>query len=356
MRIIRGKFNFFVILIFLLVSSLALKFQPLPDSSEILKIYYAHSIFSIVPSNLSKFVEFGHKQGFYFFWSTTFFLKLLFNNFAVRISLFGLCTFLFYKISKIIINKYALLSSLLFIISPWILFTSSYDIQSLFSLTLFLLFTFFYFKPVKNNYILYIFVVLLSGSSWQGFFFAAIFLLIKFIKQPNRVLFFLLFLIFFINLINRDFVKTSFQSSFLSEIAPQRLSQEINERQKIDFVSTNKKLILPSAVRKLIYNKPFLIFEKISLKFISFFDFEQFASPLDSYALITKSGIPPKNNFPLIYIWELPFLIYGIFVLVKKKMKPNSFFYSYIFFLHQATPPSRAFLYHSMTRHPAGAS
>ena len=101
---------------------------------------------------------------------------------------------------------------------------------------------------------------------------------------------------------------------FISKINFTSLASEINERQKIDFLATNKTYILPTLIRKIAYNKPTLFIDKLIKHFISFFDFERMASPLESYEIIRLSGYSPKGNYPLFYIWEIPLMFYGVFV------------------------------------------
>lgn len=116
------------------------------------------------------------------------------------------------------------------------------------------------------------------------------------------------------------FLSTEKDYLFTSSIKPSKLGFEINERQKIDFLAVNKKYILPAIFRKITYNKPLLAFNKIVGHFVSFFDFDYWVSPLDSYAIIKLSGYSPKGNTPLLYLWEIPLAVFGL-VLFKDKKK-----------------------------------
>ncbi|KKU10077.1 MAG: hypothetical protein UX13_C0021G0007 [Candidatus Woesebacteria bacterium GW2011_GWB1_45_5] len=135
--------------------------------------------------------------------------------------------------------------------------------------------------------------------------------------KNKKLLFLLLTLAVFVYLqknISENFL-------FVSKITPANLATEINERQKIDFLATNKTFILPAVVRKITYNKPVLAFDKILKHFVSFFDFEQTASPSESYAITRLSGLSPKGNFPLLFIWEIPLIIFGIAISLKMEGK-----------------------------------
>ncbi len=136
------------------------------------------------------------------------------------------------------------------------------------------------------------------------------------VRKNKKLLFLLLSLAVFAYL--QNYIPKNFL--FISKLTPANLATEINERQKIDFLATNKTYILPAVVRKITYNKPVLAFDKILRHFVSFFDFEQLASPSESYAITRLSGLSPKGNFPLLFVWEIPLIIYGL--LLNKKHLP----------------------------------
>lgn len=115
------------------------------------------------------------------------------------------------------------------------------------------------------------------------------------------------------------FISTEKDYIFISSLKPSKLGFEINERQKIDFLAVNKKYVLPSIFRKITYNKPVLAFNKIVGHFVSFFDFDYWASPVDSYAIIKLSGYSPKGNTPLLYFWEIPLIFLGLILFKNKK-------------------------------------
>lgn len=167
---------------------------------------------------------------------------------------------------------------LLFFFSPW---------QNLLST----------FLPIQNILLLILLTVLLIKNKWI------------FIVLPIVIVITVIFL-----------THTEKNYIFINSLKPSKLAFEINERQKIDYLAVNKKYILPSLFRKITYNKPTLALNKLTGHLISFFDFDYWSSPIDSYALIKLSGYTPKANIPLLYIWEIPLIISGIILLKQKKV------------------------------------
>lgn len=176
----------------------------------------------------------------------------------------------------------------------------------------------------KSRLIFFISFLLFFLSPWQN-------LISTFLPIPNVLILVLLLIIYLkpkfkiITLIVLVFISLLYFSStekdylFVNSLKPSKLGFEINERQKIDFLAVNKKFILPSLFRKITYNKPILAFNKIIGHFISFFDFDYWASPVNSYAIIRLSGYSPKGNIPLVFLWEIPLIILGIFLYKDKK-------------------------------------
>ena len=156
-------------------------------------------------------------------------------------------------------------------------------------------------------------VYLHTFFTFQSLFITAAIILIK---KGNKLLLLLLALLTFVYLqktLPKDYL-------FLPKLKPANLAFEINERQKIDFLATGKTFILPPVIRKITYNKPMLALDKILRHFVSFIDFEQMTAPLESYEIVKLSGLSPKGNFPMFFIWEVPLIIYGIFI--NKKLLP----------------------------------
>ena len=177
---------------------------------------------------------------------------------------------------------------------------------------------------LKSRLIFIISFLLFFLSPWQN-------LISTFLPIQNVLIFIFLLIIYFrpkfktITLIILILISLLYFSStekdylFINSLKPSRLGFEINERQKIDFLAVNKKFILPALFRKITYNKPVLAFNKIIGHFVSFFDFDYWASPVDSYAIIRLSGYSPKGNIPLFFLWEIPLIIFGIFLIKDKK-------------------------------------
>jgi len=98
--------------------------------------------------------------------------------------------------------------------------------------------------------------------------------------------------------------------SFLPNFQPQNLAISVIERQRHS----------PSNLsRKLTYNKLTHTTNLVFNHSISFFDFEQWSSPRDSYELIKLSSLPPKNNPLLLFSWQIPIIFIGL--LTKKPGK-----------------------------------
>ena len=118
---------------------------------------------------------------------------------------------------------------------------------------------------------------------------------------------------------NTTYIKTTLtHSTFVETIFPKSLTAEINDRQKIDYLSANKAFLLPALVRKFIYNKPELALNKLTNQVVSIFDFEHFAFPLESYDEVRLSGFIPKGNLPLVYPWDIVLVLVSFGILLKQ--------------------------------------
>ena len=109
------------------------------------------------------------------------------------------------------------------------------------------------------------------------------------------------------------------QYLFITKLNPTKLAAEINNRQNIEYLATNKTYILPALARKLTYNKPFWGEDLLLNHFISFFDLEQTVSPASSYEIISLSGIPPKGVPQIFYFWDIFAIIFGAYLLINQK-------------------------------------
>ncbi|MEK6819299.1 MAG: hypothetical protein AABY10_05195, partial [Nanoarchaeota archaeon] len=84
----------------------------------------------------------------------------------------------------------------------------------------------------------------------------------------------------------------------------------------------NKNFLLPTIVRKMIYNKPTLAFNKVITHTAGIIDFEHWTFPFESYDQLRASGILPKGNIPLFYFFEIPFITLGFYILIRSRKMP----------------------------------
>lgn len=96
-------------------------------------------------------------------------------------------------------------------------------------------------------------------------------------------------------------------------LRPNNLSEQVNLTQKEFFVATNKTYMLPAVVRKIVFNKFALAGQIVSERLVSLADFEHWSAPLSAWAITGMSGLPPKGLLPLMYFWEVPLLLYGMY-------------------------------------------
>ncbi|HEX6977560.1 MAG TPA: hypothetical protein VF185_04405 [Patescibacteria group bacterium] len=201
---------------------------------------------------------------------------------------------------------------------------------------LFSLVAFYFVKPNKHkNLFLAATGLMFFLSPWESlistFYLVQsilIFLLLVVLKFKKRILLIplLLISIFFLY---KTYAPTYL---FTNKLSSSNLLIEINDRQKADYLIEGRKFVIPRPIRGVIYNKQFLAGNKILNQFISFFDFEHLVSPLDSYELIRLSGISPKGNLPLFYLWDIPLVIYGVYLLTKEN-KNNKKYVIFLFFI-----------------------
>jgi hypothetical protein len=230
-------------------------------------------------------------------------------------------------------NLLFILGPLIIIISPWLQSLILFHLPETLTLVLFITSVIIILKVKENtkDKILWLYlsitIILAALCSWQGLIIALVFPIITFLtlrKTSRRlhltftlILYFLLGVSIFKNI---NYIHTFVpERTFINQITPKRLAEDINERQKIDFLASNKQFILPIFIRKFIYNKPFLAYEKTLKHGVSFFDFEQFSFPLISYDIVKLSGLLPKGNLPLMYFWEIPLIMIGIFYVLTQK-------------------------------------
>lgn len=95
------------------------------------------------------------------------------------------------------------------------------------------------------------------------------------------------------------------------------LTTTINEVQKTNFLATDKKYMLPSLIRKILYNKLFLATDILAKRTVGLVDFSLWTAPLSAWAITGMDGVPPKGVLPLFYYWELPLLLVGFGLVIK---------------------------------------
>lgn len=250
---------------------------------------------------------------------------------------FFICTFVDQKEKSPILPLIFLL-----ITSPWLVQSAIYKPNNLLALLFFTITSSYLYQVLtrdnisKNKYFL-ISNMLLAFTGISGLL-SSVILLIVFVlvklsanslQKINLKLLGLSVVVLAVLLVSNknQYLITFKKGSLLTKINPTELAHNIDERQMIDYLASNKKFLLPKVVRKFTYNKLSYGLDITIRKAISLFDFEQFASPNQSYDIIKLSGILPKGNIPLLYIWEIPLLIFGIF-LVYKDHKDKRFWFT----------------------------
>ena len=324
---------------------LTVKILPAATIDEAQRAYFSSSIFNVGPDTVNAFWDFGKEQGYFLFWFPVLILKTIFifsplSQVSFRIlslillmlssALFATIVTQLLKFDKDKKNILISISFLIFLLSPWLNFLTTFQLPETITLFLVLLSVFSYLNRDKKRFFRFypVFFALSAFTSWPGLIFTFSFLLIIAILNSRKLnirqknfkmtLAFMFFVLAFLYA-NKVFVNKTFEKSFAYQFLPKNLAFEINERQKIDFLAVNKEFVLPSLFRKFTYNKPSLAFSKVFSHAISFMDFEQFVSPFDSYEIIRLSGLTPKGNPKLGYIWEVPLIAYGIYLFVERR-------------------------------------
>lgn len=111
---------------------------------------------------------------------------------------------------------------------------------------------------------------------------------------------------------NRGYLIKINQDNLVSQLNLAKLSRQVDEAQKINYLATGKSYILPASLRKVVYNKPALAGRIIVNRMLGVVDFEQWTAPLSAWAVTGLSGLPPKGMLPLFYFFEVPLLLWGV--------------------------------------------
>lgn len=262
---------------------------------------------------------------------------------------FILCITLYLLIKKLVNyffkgDKFLFILPILIILSPWLQSLILFHLPETLTFIFFALFLYLILEIMSQIniifWILFTFLLfIISLSSLSGFW-LSIFMPIVFVGYCNKYIkkkyYFILFLAVYSFFAIIFYKNSNFLLSFIKEnslvgqLTPKRLANEIDERQKIDYLASGKKFILPSIVRKFIYNKPYLAFDKVYKNFVSYFDFEQYAFPLISYDEVRLSGLLPKGNLPLGFFWDIPLICLGIYLIYFNKNKFGKIFFYFI--------------------------
>jgi hypothetical protein len=119
---------------------------------------------------------------------------------------------------------------------------------------------------------------------------------------------------------NRQYLQKESGKLWISQLRPAEIANEINEEQKIYFLSTGRTYVLPALLRKAVYNKPVYILKKLVSKTAAVFDLTAWTSQQDAWVITSLSGFPPKGFLPLFYYWEIPLLMVGVLTIKNKRL------------------------------------
>lgn len=110
---------------------------------------------------------------------------------------------------------------------------------------------------------------------------------------------------------NIPFLKKTSEPTLITQLTPGRLAGEVDLSQKNLFLAANQQFILPTNIRRFLYNKLTQGVKQVESKIVGIFDFELWTAPLTAWVLTGLSGIPPRGYLPLLYVWEIPLLIWA---------------------------------------------
>src|SRR3989304_4536438 len=234
---------------------------------------------------------------------------------GMRLIIFLTLVYLVYKsISHKIPESPTWLVVLAAIFNPWLNYLAVFHWQESLSLIFALM-----FWLDKDNFRRMAWVILLSLSSARGFVFGLGVLLLWILRQP-KILNLVPVLIVLLWFGSRwDLLGPYFESSPIKELTPKYLGGQVDEIQKNIFLGSQKKIIYPAIIRKIVFNKVVLGVDKLLGNAIGVVDFTQWTAPVSAMSVTRLSGLPPKGIFTQMYYWELPILIYGAWSAWKEK-------------------------------------
>jgi 4-amino-4-deoxy-L-arabinose transferase-like glycosyltransferase len=298
------------------------------DADEAAFGYNAYSIIKTGRDEYGKFLpiilkSFGeYKPALYAYTAIPFILFFDLTPFAVRFpsALFGVMTIamIYFFVMKLFNNKnIALISTLIFAISPWhinLSRTASEANLALFFILFMSLGLISFQKYIKLKWLLLVvasgFLALLSYSAAVFFIILILllFFIINFKKSEARKVILILLLIFFIcggfyslaGSISRFKQVSIFQNPLTKLI----MEEQIREDNKT-----------PVLITRLFHNKVINTSRTILINYTQYFtaDF-----------LILNGGYPNRQKIPaagLLYIWQIPFLLFGTYFIIKRRDK-----------------------------------
>ncbi len=339
-----NKFKF--LLFFILLLGFAIRVYDLSDvpngfhADEAAFGYNAYSILQTGKDEYGNFLpivlkSFGdYKGALYAYVDVPFIATLGLNPFAVRLPSVIFSTFviflLFILVKELTKNKkIALISSFLLAISPWDINISRVTGDVILGVFFCLLLSIFLTKLYENKSLRWVFFSILSGLmailSYAPFRFyvvilSVIFLLFSINKVKNKISF-----------NNRIFIVIL---SFIVLGIFYSLVGSIERFNQLSiFSNPQTKLVMEEQIREDELN-PILITRTFHNKIVNYartilFNAQQYFT-LDFLAL--SGGYPQRERTPgvgLFYLWEIPFLLVGIYTILKTKNKKGLTFISW---------------------------
>ncbi len=200
------------------------------------------------------------------------------------------------------------------IFNPWLNYLAVFHWQESLSLIFGLI-----FWVDKNVLRRVMWVTLLCLSSASGLVLGIGVLLLWMISEPKllKLVSVLVVLAWFGT--QASLLQPYFESSPVKELTPKYLGGRVDEIQKNIFLGSQKKIIYPAVIRKIVFNKVILGVNILLGNAIGVVDFTQLAAPVSAMSITRLSGLPPKGIFSQIYYWELPLLLYGAWIAWKER-------------------------------------
>jgi hypothetical protein len=245
------------------------------------------------------------------------------RSFGIVIGVMSLLAFYLFA-SLFFKNKYlVLLSTSIFALSPILLQANVLNLGISLALMFSLFASYFLFR---RKYKLYWLAFLLAALSD----FASIpFLLIVYILQLNKegrkkgiavisvCLLILVALIFKFDKSLFGYLKTN---TVIADWLPQAYTYQIDKRISFEKIYGSVLLTPKFNFNRIAFNKVFFGVNSVFTSFIGPFNFEKISSPFQSQTVLASDG-GNLRFFPQFYFWELPLIVCGIILTLKKNKK-----------------------------------